>query len=414
MLSVLIALILAGAAVGGHVLIVLFFYNRLYGMVRIKGEMPWLNSAATVGFVLPWVLFLLRHGWPHRLLTAELAWQDIDIRLRIYLVVCGGVFLLIVPLERLVRRLRPVPGAQLSNHSQVVDLSARLARGLRGPRAPWWLYYFPGNQVTQVEVVEKRLALARVPPAWTGLSIVQLTDVHVAGTLVPEYYHCLIDLVCEQNPDLVVLTGDLLDDARYMHACLDGLSRLRPRLGTYAIRGNHDSWAGAKGLAHQFQRTGVHLLDNRCCVLDVAGSPLAIIGLEYPHLGRPKDLDLSVIPEGAFRLLLTHSPDNIDWARQHGMDLMLCGHTHGGQIRLPLLGPVCIPSQYGCKYDGGLFQEDATLMYVSRGLGGDVPLRLRCRPELPKLMLHPGVERAPATPCPPMSAAAALMSVVSC
>ena len=389
MVTVAIVLILAVAALCGHVLVILFFYNRIYGMVRIRGEKPWLNAAASLATAVPWVMFVVRHGWPHHLLTGQLGWHDLDLRMQVYLGACWAMFFLVVPLERLCRRWRGVPRAQLSNHSCVVDLSGKLARGGRGPRAPWWMSRVPGNQILQIEIVEKQLALAHVPPALAGLSIVHLTDLHVAGIFSPEFYHQVFGLVNHEKPDVVVLTGDLLDHTRYMHASLGHLAELRPRLGTFAIRGNHDSWAGAEGLARLLEHTGVHLLDNRCRMLDVSGAALAIIGLEYPFLGRPNDLDLSVIPDGAFRLLLSHSPDNIDWASEHGVDLMLCGHTHGGQIRFPVFGGICMPSQHGCRYDAGLFEDGPTLMYVSRGLAGDVPLRLGCRPEITKFVLHP-------------------------
>jgi predicted MPP superfamily phosphohydrolase len=93
-------------------------------------------------------------------------------------------------------------------------------------------------------------------------------------------------------------------------------------------------------------------------------------------------------PADAFRLLLSHTPDNIQWARRHKIDLMLAGHNHGGQIRLPLFGPVYSPSVYGAHYASGAFWESPTLMYVSRGISGKVPLRWNCLPELSRLTLR--------------------------
>jgi hypothetical protein len=99
--------------------------------------------------------------------------------------------------------------------------------------------------------------------------------------------------------------------------------------------------------------------------------------------------DFDAAGEHAFRLLLSHTPDNFRWAQQHKVDLMLAGHNHGGQVRLPVLGPVFAPSACGVRYASGAFWEPPTLLYVSRGLSGEHPLRYRCLPELTALVLQP-------------------------
>jgi uncharacterized protein len=88
------------------------------------------------------------------------------------------------------------------------------------------------------------------------------------------------------------------------------------------------------------------------------------------------------------RILLSHSPDQFAWARRWDFDLMLAGHTHGGQIRLPIVGPVVCPSRHGVKYAGGTFYSYPTLMHVSRGISAEAPIRLNCRPELSRLVLQ--------------------------
>jgi predicted MPP superfamily phosphohydrolase len=92
----------------------------------------------------------------------------------------------------------------------------------------------------------------------------------------------------------------------------------------------------------------------------------------------------------AFRVLVAHSPDQFGWARRQGFDLMLAGHNHGGQVRLPLLGPLISPSWYGTRYSGGVYYEAPTLLHVSRGISGEHPLRWNCLPELAQLVLERG------------------------
>jgi predicted MPP superfamily phosphohydrolase len=121
------------------------------------------------------------------------------------------------------------------------------------------------------------------------------------------------------------------------------------------------------------------------------GSEILIAGNESPWFPPLPDLSQAPPPRsagGPFRLLLSHSPDQIRWAQHNQFDLMLAGHTHGGQFRLPWLGPFVAPSKYGVRYASGEFYEPPTLMQVSRGLSGLQPLRLNCPPELTKVVLR--------------------------
>jgi predicted MPP superfamily phosphohydrolase len=118
----------------------------------------------------------------------------------------------------------------------------------------------------------------------------------------------------------------------------------------------------------------------------VRGEPLVVAGHEGPWFSPPPDV--SAAPVGPFRLCLSHTPDNISWARRNGIDLMLSGHVHGGQVRFPVFGSVVVPSKYGRWYDCGAFDEDPTFLYVSRGLSGEHPLRYNCRPEVTLLTLR--------------------------
>ena len=120
--------------------------------------------------------------------------------------------------------------------------------------------------------------------------------------------------------------------------------------------------------------------------IEVRGLPLLVIGNESPWF-RPAP-DLAKCPDGPFRLCLSHTPDNLPWARRNGIDLMLAGHNHGGQIRLPLIGSMFVPSRFGRRYDCGTFHEPPTLLHVSRGLAGMQPLRYNCRPEVTRIVLR--------------------------
>lgn len=127
------------------------------------------------------------------------------------------------------------------------------------------------------------------------------------------------------------------------------------------------------------------MLGNSWQPLEVRGERMMVIGNEAPWF-RPAP-DLTACPAEGFRLCLSHTPDNIAWAKQHQIQLMLAGHVHGGQIRVPAIGSIFVPSRYGRQFDCGTFHEPPTLLHVSRGLGGMHPLRYNCRPEVTLLVL---------------------------
>jgi len=151
------------------------------------------------------------------------------------------------------------------------------------------------------------------------------------------------------------------------------------------VLGNHDSWADVPRIRRQLEELGISNVGGRWLQTEVRGEPLIVIGNEMPWIGSLADL--RDCPTDGFRLCLSHSPDQLPWAKKHGIDLMLAGHNHGGQIRFPVIGPIFVPSVYSRRYDGGLYHEPPTLLHVSRGLGGTHPLRWNCRPEVTRIVL---------------------------
>src|SRR5207247_1037312 len=169
-------------------------------------------------------------------------------------------------------------------------------------------------------------------------------------------------------PDLVALTGDVVDSSWHHRWIMPVLGRLRWNSAAIAILGNHDSWRDDKVIRRRLARLGMHVLGNGWQMLEVRGQLMVIAGHEGPWFVPPPDL--SACPTGFFRLLLSHTPDNLPWARRQRMDLMLAGHVHGGQIRFPLIGATFVPSRYSRRYDCGTFFARPTLMHVSRGVAG--------------------------------------------
>lgn len=154
--------------------------------------------------------------------------------------------------------------------------------------------------------------------------------------------------------------------------------------GCYFILGNHDlRIANPNQTREEMERAGWTNAAGQPTRRKLRGVDTLIMGNEAPWFRRPTIAD----NEADFRLLLSHSPDQLDWARRHQVHLMLAGHTHGGQGRLPVAGPILSPSLHGSRYASGDFYRSPTTMHVSRGLSGTHVVRINCRPQLSLLML---------------------------
>lgn len=376
---------LFAAACVGHTALLVGSLNWWYGNPIPHKILTWVrhvHALLVVSFpVIVWGVFgldLTRLWAPG---TGSIVQQILAAYIAVCWVFCFGV----LPAVTVVYQLRR-PGALLHNHTHTLDVAAALGYKPAGRGKHARLARLPGNNVFKVDFAERALALPRLPATWEGLTILHVSDVHFGGSPGREFFERVMDECRAWEPDLVAFTGDAVDSYEHHRWIIPVLGRLRWRVAAFAVLGNHDSWYEPSLVRRRLRRLGMQVLGNAWTEVEVRGQPLAVIGHEGPWF-RPAP-DLSGCPEGCFRLCLSHTPDNIRWAQRHQIDLMLAGHNHGGQIRFPLLGSVLVPSRYGRRFDGGLFDESPTVLHVSRGLGGQHPLRYNCRPEVVKLVLH--------------------------
>lgn len=278
------------------------------------------------------------------------------------------------------------PSAQeIKYTSEIIDVAAQLGAPPVGEGPFTSLVGLPHNECFQVDWTTRTFELDRLPREWDGLSILHLTDLHMIGTLDLSYFKAITDQAAGMDVDLIVMTGDLLDRQECTDWLPETLGKLQAPLGQYFILGNHDWYLDHAAIRQAMTGLGWRDLSGALQILDVAGAPLAIGGTERPWLGEHPPL--GSVPPDVFRLLLSHTPDNLSWARRQGVDLMLTGHNHGGQVVLPGIGPVYSPSRHGCRFAGGVFWQDPTLLFVSRGISGRHPLRIGARPEVTRLIL---------------------------
>jgi uncharacterized protein len=292
----------------------------------------------------------------------------------------------VVPLVLILRWTRRLPDAQLSNHGRIVDIAQRLGRQPIGSGPGRFMVHWPGNEQFQLEILERTYRLARLPRAWDGLSILHLSDLHFTGTVTIDYFEQVIEEAKALDCDLVTVTGDLIDRPDCYEWVPQLLGRLHGRVGSYAVLGNHDSWRDHNRIRRDLVSAGYSVLSGQWEMIDIKGQRMVVAGTEVPWMGRLPEV--SAAPAEAFRILLSHTPDNAPWASRMRFDLMLAGHNHGGQVRVPLIGPVFMPSRYGCRFDMGAFQVGNTLVHVSRGVSGKHPYRFLCKPELTKIVLR--------------------------
>lgn len=240
-----------------------------------------------------------------------------------------------------------------------------------------------------LQVTRPRISIPDLPSAFDGLCIGHLTDIHHGPYLSYARVNEIVDLASQLAPDLWVITGDLVyRSPKYIEPVWQSLGRLKAPLGVWCVMGNHDHWEGIALSRRAARAAGIACLDNDHTILRCAGERLWLAGVgdRWCHDQRlPKAL--RGLPREAVALLLAHNPEVADDMTDPRVKLMLAGHTHGGQVALPLFGPLLVPGQR--RYASGLVRTQVSQVYVSRGIGmGVVPFRLNCRPELPVYQLH--------------------------
>ena len=245
----------------------------------------------------------------------------------------------------------------------------------------------------EISIIARNVALTRLPGAFHGYRIAQISDIHFDEFTEPAFVRRVVGQVNQLAPDLVLLTGDYISNTPRGHdfaygaifRCADLLRELACPL-RFAAMGNHDSILGAPNIREALATASIPLLVNQHVPIERAGERLWLAAVADPLSNMP-DLRAAVPanPDGPV-LLLCHVPDYADYVVAHPrgalVDLMLAGHSHGGQVRLPIVGPLHRVDG-GKKYIQGLFRLGKMQLYVNRGIGTvGLPFRLNCPPEI--------------------------------
>ncbi len=251
----------------------------------------------------------------------------------------------------------------------------------------------PGNQCLQLSVDYKQLAIPRLHPDHEGLTIAHLSDLHMIERIEQRWFEAVVEQVNQLKPDVIAITGDILEKESCWQWLPKTLGRLRAQHGVYFILGNHDYFVDTIRTIQILRDSGLTYATGSWIETQWNGAAVLIAGNERPW-GKD-ELDQQDTPAGSseqppLKLVLAHSPDQFAWSCQQDADLVLAGHTHGGQIRFPILGAVACPSLHGTRYACGVFRSGQTVMHVSRGISGERPIRWNCPPEIAILELTQG------------------------
>jgi predicted MPP superfamily phosphohydrolase len=383
MMSPMLFVVFLVGLVIGHAALALTLLSRSHALPFNPTWLKRLNGFSTLPLILPaaiavglaWLILNRR--------VEDWSWLDLG-----YALVCNFVTWVILPVDMIARKLRRLP-AGVKVHTEPVTLTTppEGTLGWIGPGRYNWMFRLRGNQALMLQASTCDIELPALPSMFGTLRVLHLSDLHFARCYDRGYFEAVADAAAEWPADLVLFTGDLLDDVKTLEWTVPVLSKLRGRLGQFAILGNHDIIHRPSQIRRAILSAGFTMLDGRWNLIEDGDRTIALGGTSAPW---GPSLDPDARPEADVSIVLSHSPDSFPRIAKWGtVDLVLAGHNHGGQIRLPLIGPLVMPSLYGRHFDRGFFRRGRTLMELTQGIGGKHPLRYGCPPEIVRLVLTP-------------------------
>lgn len=254
----------------------------------------------------------------------------------------------------------------------------------------FYLYF----QNTALQVTKFLIVDSKIAKSFNNYRIIQLSDFH--NTTSKKLTNQLVEEITKEEPDIIVITGDLIDSRRTnVDAAIDFLGKIKDIAPIYYISGNHESRISEyETLKKEMNDLGINLLDNEVIEIQKKDDIINLIGIDDPSFSNTIEVDDSEIiedqiksinyGENFYTILLSHRPEAFKTYVNENINLIFSGHAHGGQIRLPFIGGIFVPNQgFFPKYTSGKYEEKNTSMIVSRGIGNSLfPFRINNRPEL--------------------------------
>jgi uncharacterized protein len=392
--------VLLTLALVGDARVMLFVMNRIVfgGHKEEKARLHWLLYA-----VPPLLLFLTLSFWPLHGWIRELSDTQVVDRLTperveramgsralaqvgsawLFIAAGIGVYWIVDRFRMLLVRRNAVPGT-LTLPSEVVKL--------RKAHIPFASLRKLGahNDVYDIEVTHHEVTVDDLPASFDGYRIAFLTDTHVASFMRRGFFREVVAQTMRFQPDLILLGGDFVTWERHIPLMAEVLlTDLAAPDGVYAVLGNHDYWASADGVIAAMTARGVRFVVNRSVTIRRGDEQIALAGIDELYRGVPDiNAAFALVDPRIPCLGLSHHPDIVEHLGDRRVDLLVCGHTHGGQIRVPFFGALVVPSKHEGRYASGFHRKGGVLLYVSRGIGAIPPLRILCKPEVATFVLR--------------------------
>ncbi len=299
--------------------------------------------------------------------------------------------------RRMVKLLRPAPAAEPANlaspgRRRFLEQAAMVASAAPFAVSAYGLFYGRLN----LEITRHRIRLPRLPRAFHGFRVAQLSDIHIGPFMPAREIRKYVEIANELKPDLIALTGDFITwDPETQEPVVDALEGLKAPYGVVGCLGNHELWYEVEeSITDLFARRGIRILRHQNSLLRSGGETLNVIGVDFQTLramGPPgtsfvgrylAGVEQLMQPE-TVNILMSHNPNTFDRAAELGIDLSLAGHTHGGQVTLEYIHPNISPSRLITRYVRGWFEKPGSQLYVNSGIGTMfVPMRIGAPPEI--------------------------------
>lgn len=348
---------------------------KRYSARRARAGIVLFNAVVLFGYACSYAdppRMLHMPGWPAEMLAAGAL---------TYLITAS----LVLPVHWAVGRIR-------KHFDRPADPSRRQALSAAGNialAAPFALVgYGTFIERTNFHVKEIDMPVANLAPGLEGLRILQLSDIHMGAFLSERELSRIVDASLEHRAHLAVVTGDLISlRGDPLDACIRQLARVKADAGVFGCMGNHERYALSEEYTQQAAaRVGIRFLRHQAEMLRFGGATLNLAGVDHQshHGGREYLVGAeNLLTVGALNLLLSHNPDVLPVAAQQGWDLMLSGHTHGGQINIEILDQSITPARFLTPYIYGTYRASNTVAYVTRGIGSiGIPARIGAQPEI--------------------------------
>lgn len=299
----------------------------------------------------------------------------------------------IPPTRTVLEKVRSMPRAQRFESSR----RTFLRRGMYGLAAT----SLAGNAYgmllgkNECDITSVEFAFPDLPPPLEGFTIALISDIHSSVFMLKDEMDRYARLVNSVGADLIVVPGDFVtSDVGEVYPFAEAFHVLRAPCGVYGVLGNHDFYAGADAVAREVDACGIKMLRDDKIHIEKGGVSFYLIGVDDVGHNNQASIKLNTAlgsaPEGIPRILLCHRPYYLKQAAERNVNLVLSGHTHGGQVVIGRFGDVVLaPSSFASPYVSGKYREGSTHMYVSRGIGTvGLPLRINCPPEITKITLR--------------------------